>query len=131
PGTNTKTVSDQQRVDIAAYLLQQNGLPAGNEAIATDPDAMRLLMINEPGFERIFNGQDFSGWNFVLGPYQCAPAPEGCAKAEPMDALRVENRTIVCECHIHGYIYTDKKYQNFTLRFDMKFERPPELAPED
>ena len=75
---------------------------------------MRLMMLNEPGFQRIFNGKDFTGWNIVLGgfPY-CRDEPEGCAKADPMDVLRVEDRTIICECHIHGYFYTDKKYKNF------------------
>ena len=91
---------------------------------------MRLMMLNEPGFERIFNGKDFSGWNFVLG-FGCQRGAEGCAKYEPGDNLRVENETIVCECHVHGYMYTDKKYKNFTLRFETRFERPAYWAPED
>ena len=132
PAHNTRSITEQQRVDITAYILQANGLPAGDEEIPVDTGAMRLMMLNEPGFQRMFNGKDFTGWNIVLGgfPY-CRDEPEGCAKADPMDVLRVEDRTIICECHIHGYFYTDKKYKNFTLRFETKFERPRELAPED
>jgi cytochrome c len=130
PGINTKTVSDQQRVDIAAYVLQQNGLPAGSDEIPTNIDAMRLMMINEPGFERIFNGKDLAGWNILLGP-NCPYTGDTCAQTEPLDVLRVNNQTIVCECHVHGHLYTDKKYKDFTLRFDTKFERPAEFAPED
>jgi mono/diheme cytochrome c family protein len=130
PGTNTKSISDQERVDIIAYILQANGLPAGEEELPTNTDAMRLMMLNEPGFERIFNGKDFSGWNIFLG-YQCQPGPAGCGKHEPGDVLRVENETIVCECNVHGYIYTDKKYRNFTLRLDTRYERPAYYAPED
>jgi mono/diheme cytochrome c family protein len=130
PGTNTKNISDQERVDIMAYILSANGLPAGNEELPVNTDAMRLMMLNEPGFERIFNGKDFSGWNIFLG-YQCQPGPEGCAKHEPGDVLRVENQAIVCECNVHGYIYTDKKYRNFTLRLDTKYERPAYWTSED
>ena len=132
PAHNTRSITEQQRVDIAAYILQANGLPAGDEEIPVDTDAMRLMMLNEPGFERIFTGKDFTGWNMVIGgfPY-CRDEPDGCAKTEPMDVLRVEDRTIVCECHVHGYFYTDKKYKDLTLRFDTKFERPAFMAPED
>ena len=130
PAHNTRSITEQQRVDITAYILQANGLPAGDAEIPVDTDAMRLMMLNEPGFERIFNGKDFSGWSIVLGP-DCLPAPAGCGRNEPLDVLRVENETIVCECHIHGYFYTDKKYKNFTLRFETRFERPTFFAPED
>ena len=130
PAFDTRGITEQQRVDIVAYLLRANGLPAGAEEIPVDVDAMRLMMINEPGFERIFNGQDFTGWSFVVGP-NCAAAPDGCGKTDPLGVVRVERQAIVCECHIHGHMYTDKQYKNFTLRFDTKFERPPELAPED
>ena len=132
PAHNTRSITEQQRVDIVSYILQANGLPAGDEEIPVDTASMRLMMLNEPGFEPIFSGKDFAGWNIVLGgfPY-CRDEPGGCAKDEPMDVLRIEDQTIVCECHVHGYFYTDKKYKDFTLRFETKFERPHELAPED
>jgi mono/diheme cytochrome c family protein len=130
PGSDTRLVSDQQRVDIVAYLLQANGLPAGDREIPLDHDVMRLMMLNEPGFEPIFNGNNLSGWNFVTGS-RCPEGEDGCAKYEPGNNVRVENGMIVCECSIHGYMYTDKQYKNFTLRFDTRFERPRYYAPED
>lgn len=130
PASNVKSITEQQRVDIAAYILQANGYPSGPDEIPVDVDAMRLMPLNEPGFERIFNGKDFSGWNFNLGA-NCRAAPDGCGRTDPGDVLRVENGTLVCECHVHGIFYTDKKYKDFTLRFDFKFEKPFELAPED
>src|SRR5262245_45095087 len=130
PAFNTRGITEQERVDVAAFILQSNGLPPGAEEIPVDPDAMRLMMLNEPGFERIFNGKDLTGWNFILGP-NCGPAPAGCAKTDPIDVVRVEHYAMVCECHIHGHLYPDKKYKEFTLRFETKFERPSELAPED
>ena len=131
PLFDTRAITEQQRVDIVAYILRANGLPAGTEEIPVDIDAMRLMMINEPGFERIFNGRDFTGWNFVIGRNCAAAAPNGCGRTEPLGVVRVERQTMVCECYINGHLYTDKKYKDFTLRFETKFERPPELAPED
>ena len=87
-------------------------------------------MINEPGFEPVFNGEDFAGIKFVLGP-RCKPAPFGCAKTEPGNVLWVENGTIACACHVHGYWYTEERYLDFTLRFDYRFERPPHWEGDD
>jgi mono/diheme cytochrome c family protein len=130
PAFNTHAISEQERVDVATYIMQMNGLPAGNTEVPVNVDAMRLMMLNEPGFERIFNGRDLSGWNILLGP-NCGAPPAGCSRTEPLDVLRVEDEMIVCECHVHGHLYTDKKYFNFTLRFDTRFERPAEFGPED
>ncbi len=130
PAFNTRAITEQQRVDIAAYILQANDYPAGPSEIPVDPDAMRGMNLNEAGFERLFNGRDFTGWNFNLGA-NCREAPQGCGKTAPGDVVRVEDGAIVCECHIHGIFYTDKKYRDFTLRFDYKFEKPWELAADD
>jgi hypothetical protein len=130
PAFNVRAITEQQRVDIASYILQANDYPSGSDEIPVDVDAMRVMPLNEPGFVRLFNGRDFTGWNFNLGP-NCTAAPEGCGRTDPGDVLRVEDGVIVCECHIHGIFYTDKKYKDFTLRFDYKFEKPFELAPDD
>ena len=37
PGAETRAVTDRQRVDIAAYILQANGLPAGDREISSTP----------------------------------------------------------------------------------------------
>ena len=127
PAFDTNAISPQMRADITAYILQQNGLPAGKEMLRPDPDAMRMMMLNEPGFERVFNGKDFSGVKFVLGP-NCLPQPAGCARTDPAGVVWVENGTIACACNVHGIWYGEKKYLNFTLRFDFKFERPADWS---
>jgi mono/diheme cytochrome c family protein len=130
PVWNPRTINPQQRVDVIAYILQANGLPSGAEEIPVDTDAMRLMMLNEPGFERLFNGKDFTGWNITYG-YGCGYGEGGCAKHGPLDVVRVENQTIVCECHLFGHVITDKKYKDFTLRFETRYERPADMKPFD
>ena len=112
PAFDTRAITEQQRVDIVAYILRANGLPAGTEEIPVDIDAMRLMMINEPGFERIFNGRDFTGWNFVIGRNCAAAAPDGCGQdgtagrrsgRTPNNGLRVlHQRTLVHGQKIQG-----------------------------
>jgi len=130
PAFDTNAISAQTRADIAAYIMKMNDLPSGNETLIPDSNAMKLMMLNEPGFERIFNGKDFSGMKFTLGP-NCQAAPIGCGKTDPGDILWVENETIVCACNIHGYWYTEKRYKDFTLRFDTRFERPSNWSESD
>ena len=127
PAFDTNAISPQTRADITAYILQANGLPSGKDVLRADPDAMRMMMLNEPGFERVFNGKDFSGIKFVLGP-NCLPQPEGCARTDPAGVVWVEKSTIACACNVHGIWYGEKKYLNFTLRFDFKFERPADWS---
>src|SRR5262249_41045421 len=66
PGTDTHSITNQNRVDIAAYILQANGYPAGATEIPVNAGAMQLMNLNEPDFEPIFNGRDFSGLRFVF-----------------------------------------------------------------
>ena len=39
------------------------------------------MTFDEPGFEKVFNGRDFTGIRFVLGA-NCAPKPAGCGQTE-------------------------------------------------
>lgn len=123
PAFDTKGITAQTRADILAYILQNNDLPAGPNELTTNTSLMKSMMLNEPGFESLFNGKDFTGFKFVIGP-NCTPAPAGCGKTEPGTVLRVEDGEIRCVCNVHGYFYWDKPYQNFTFRFEQKFERP-------
>ena len=128
PAFNTKAISPQTKADIVAYLLESNGKPAGPDEMTADTEAMKSMMLNEPGFEPLFNGKDFSGIKFVLGP-GCEAAPVGCAKSEPSDILWVENHAIKCVCNVHGYwYYAGKKYHDYTLRFDQRFWRPADWS---
>jgi mono/diheme cytochrome c family protein len=130
PAFDTKAISEQSRADILAYILENNDLPAGDEELAPDPARMKAMLLGERGFESLFNGRDFAGIRFVLGP-NCTAAPEGCGKLSPGEVVRVENGEIYCECNVHGYFYWDKPYKDFVLRFEQKFVRPASWDPED
>lgn len=123
PAFDTESISDNTRADIIAHLLQRNGFPAGKSELRPDLDAMKEMMLNEPGFEHIFNRRDFTGIRFMLGS-DCHPQPQGCGKTDPGDVIKIENGRMVCKCNIHSYWYTEKQYMNFTLRFQHKFIKP-------
>ena len=107
PPNDTFSVSQQSKADIVAYVLQANGFPPGPNELTTDTEAMKSMMIGEPGFQPIFNGRDFSGIGFILGP-GCRPAPLGCGKTEPGSVVRVENGVMACDCNVHGIWYTEQ-----------------------
>lgn len=118
PPDYTNGLSIQEYLDIVAYLLQQNGFPAGNEELAYNLNQMRNMTL-EKGFERLFNGKDFTGWGFVIGA-NCS-APEGCALTDPGSTFRVENGMIANSGTPHGYMYTRKKFgPNFTFRAEYR-----------
>lgn len=73
-----------------------------------------LLQDGEEGFEKLCNGKDLSGWKF-----------EGHSGIEK--AFSVDGDTIRCKGHPVGFMYTEKSYRNFTLRFEWKFVRPENL----
>jgi len=132
PSYDATSVSPIDKVDIVAYLLKANGLPAGDVPLPPDTTAMKTLRIGagERGFVPLFNGKDFTGIRFLLGP-NCRPAPAGCGRTEPGSVFTVADGAIVTNGKVQGYWYPDQKYLNFTLRFDYKFERPADLDPGD
>jgi len=123
PTNDASSVSPRAKADIVAYILQANRYPSGPNELTTDTEAMTSMMLGEPGFQPIFNGRDFTGIKFILGP-GCRPAPLGCGKSDPGSVVWVEDGMIACACHVHGVWYTEQKYLNFTLRFDYKFKPP-------
>jgi mono/diheme cytochrome c family protein len=136
PAWGANTVGIDDKVDIVAYLLQANGLPPGPRELKADVPAMKRMRLTsvalpaEPGFETLFNGRDFTNFKFLLGP-NCRPAPEGCGKSDPGSVYRVDEGEIVCTGKIQGYMYTEKKYLNFTLRFDYRFQPPADWEAGD
>lgn len=77
---------------------------------------------DDQGFERVFNGKDFTGIKFCLGK-----ADQG-----PGKTFRVEEGAIVCSGRPAGYWYTEKSYKNFTLRFEYRYAVPaPEKLRDD
>jgi len=83
-----------------------------------DSSVFTRIRQDEPGFEAIFNGKDFTGMKFFFG--------EG--KTEPGDTFKVAEGAIVCSGRPAGYWYTEKKYKNFTLKFDYRYRKPENLA---
>jgi mono/diheme cytochrome c family protein len=126
----TDTITPQQRTDILAYTLQQSGFPAGHTELKFDLAAMKLMPLDEPGFVRLFNGRDFSGWKFLVG-LGCAPAPKGCGRTEAGSAFAVKNGVLYGSGKEHGFMYTAGRYKNFTLRLDYLAERPTDYDEDD
>lgn len=125
PAFGNQSISNNMRADIIAHILERNGFPAGNTELEPDVAAMNQMMLNEPGFEHVFNGKDFTNIKFVLGT-RCGPEAGGCARQEPKDTLTVlPGGRIYCKCDLHGYwYYSARKLLNFTVRFQHKFVKP-------
>jgi hypothetical protein len=120
PVNDTASVTPQQKADILAFLLQQNGLSSGTTELIPDDNAMRAMPLpSEPGFVHLFNGHDLSGWKFLLG-YHCTSAPEGCGKTDPGDVFYVKNGLLSTTGRIHGFMYTAASYDNFTFRVEQR-----------
>ena len=132
PSFNADSVSPADKVDIAAYLLKRNGFDAGPRPLPFDVDIMKTMRLpgGEAGFDAVFNGRDFSGIKFLLGP-NCRPQPEGCGRTDPGSVIWIDNGEIVTSGKVQGYWYTAQRYFDFTLRFDYRFERPVDLDPGD
>ena len=122
-------MSSQTYLDIIAFLLKQNGLPGGNQELTADLSQMRNMTL-ESGFERLFNGKDLTGWGFVVGA-NCIPRPDGCGDNRPGTTFKVEKGTVFNTGTPHGYMYTQKKYWNFTLRFEYLLEPYEGLESDD
>ena len=48
PPNKARSLDDQTYVDIVAYLLQFNGLPAGNQKLAPDIRTLEQIVIEVP-----------------------------------------------------------------------------------
>jgi mono/diheme cytochrome c family protein len=113
-------LSTEEYIDIAAYLLKGNGYTAGKEELKPDATTLMGMTLPEKGFTTLFNGKDFSGWGFLLGG-NCTPRPEGCGQTEPGSTFKIEKGMVVCSGTPLGFMYTQKKYLNFTLRLEYRF----------
>jgi mono/diheme cytochrome c family protein len=134
PADAPRPLPSQDSADIVAYILQANGFPAGRVPLTPNLGVMRNMMLNEPGFERLFNGRDFSGIKFVIGCFGWPRDPAGCAEGNmsPGHTFVVEDGTVHTIGLPQGYWYADRKFLNFTLRFDYRFSPPedPEIERE-
>lgn len=64
-----------------------------------------LVDKNKDGFEAIFNGQDFAGWDGATDNYQ------------------INDGVLVCKKNKGGTIFTEDEYSDFQVRFEFKL--PP------
>ena len=126
PAHDPDGLSMETYLAITAYVLQVNGAPAGEHDLAYSENGMKSMMLNEPGFEKLFNGRDFTGIKFVVGT-NCRQKDAGCNQSELGRPFNVEDGAIICSGAPQGYWYTDRKYLNFTLRFDYRYMRPKDL----
>src|SRR5207302_1060463 len=128
-----ESVSQAEKVDIVAYLLQTSGFPAGTAELPLDVAAMKKMALAappahdaEPGFEKIFDGTRLAGMKYLFG-FNCTPAPPGCGRTDPAGVITVANGVIVAQGRYHGMMYTEKKYLDFDLRFDYRWVPPPDV----
>jgi cytochrome c5 len=118
-------LSTEEYLCITAYLLRQNGFPAGKDELVDSINLMRNMTL-EKDFERLFNGKDLTGWAFVLGP-NCPPKTEGgCAQTTAGSTFTVEDGLIYDSGTPHGYMYPKKKFgPDFTLRVEYRYVPNP------
>jgi len=129
PGYDAGGLSTPAYLDIIAYLLNANGFPSGPDELKDD-GTLYTKPLPDTGFTVLFNGRDFSGFKFILGP-NCVPSRAGSCKTTPEPTFRVSKGTIVSSGTPYGYMYTEKKYLNFDLQFDYRFVPYPGMQSED
>lgn len=78
------------------------------------PNVLSAQENTEEGWTALFNGEDLGGWKFHLGR-------EG---ADNDGTFTVKDGILICSGSPSGYMYTEKSYSNYTLRFDFAFKRP-------
>src|SRR5881296_4443370 len=121
PAYAVGALSTEEYLGIVAYLLKQNGFPAGKDELTDNLNLMRNMTL-EKGYQRLFNGKDLTGWAFVLGA-NCPPKTEqGCAQTTPGSTFTVNNGILYDTGTPHGYMYPKKKFgPNFTLRAEYRY----------
>jgi hypothetical protein len=71
---------------------------------------------SEPGFVRLFNGKDLSGWT-----YGSDKDKAGKVKSDKVgEGYRVRGGAIYCTVSDGGNLFTEKEYSDFVFRFDFK-----------
>lgn len=63
----------------------------------------------EEGFKDLFNGKDLAGWNIFLKPGKTDDAPKSF--------VSVKDGEIQVTGHPFGYLYTDKSFKNYVIRY--------------
>src|SRR5579859_7956337 len=70
-------------------------------------------------FKPIFNGKDFTGWKFHME----------ARKADQVGKTwSIKDEMIICQGHPAGFVYTDKSFKNYVMRYDWRYPRPAGLT---
>lgn len=78
---------------------------------------IRQMKAEADGATALFNGKDFEGWKFHLGK-------EG---ADNSGSFLIADGIISTPGDPRGYMYTEKSYTSYIIKYDWKFDRPADL----
>jgi Domain of Unknown Function (DUF1080) len=71
----------------------------------------------DKGFVELFDGKSLKGWKIF---------PEALEKT-----ISVDDGAIIVKGNPAGYLYTDKTYKNYVVRYDWRYKRPAGLEDEN
>ena len=78
---------------------------------------------DDEGFTLLFNGKDLTGWKTVIDPKK--------KDIRPQDIWSVQDGVIVCTGKANGYLYTEKSFKNYVIRYDWRYKRPDKVEDEE
>jgi hypothetical protein len=78
---------------------------------------------DDEGFAPLFNGNDLTGWKTVIDPKK--------QDIKPQDIWTVKDGVIVCTGKVNGYLYTEKSFKNYVIRYDWRYKRPDQVENEE
>jgi hypothetical protein len=78
---------------------------------------------DDQGFTPLFNGNDLTGWKTFIDPKN--------KDVRPQDIWSVKDGVIVCTGEANGYLYTEKSFKNYVIRYDWRYKRPDKLGDEE
>jgi hypothetical protein len=107
-----------ERSTTASSILERNGFPAGNAELKPDVEAMGQMMTNEPGFEHVFNGRDFTNWKVPDGDNGHWKILDGVIDYDAESEAPVDKN-----------LWTEKQYKDFILYVDFRIKATPYNNP--
>jgi hypothetical protein len=78
---------------------------------------------DDEGFTPLFNGKDLTGWKTVLDPKK--------KDITPQDIWSVKDGVIVCTGKVNGYLYSEKSFKDYIIRYDWRYKRPDQVTDEE
>jgi hypothetical protein len=69
---------------------------------------------DKDGFTPLFGGTDLTGWKAQFGK----------SKLDTSKTFTAKEGVLVVSGHPNGFLYTDKSFKNYVLRYDWRYKRP-------